>query len=63
MARNRIESYNSRSRLKKEKKQLEKKLLELKKIELDSFKELVIEQYIEENRGSSIKRLLNIFKI
>jgi hypothetical protein len=63
MARNRIESYNSRSRLKKEEKQLEKNLLELKKIELNSFKELVIEQYIEENRGSSIKRLLNIFKI
>jgi hypothetical protein len=63
MARNRIESYNSRSRLKKEEKQLEKNLLELKKIELHSFKELVIEQYIEENRGSSIKRLLNIFKI
>ena len=64
MAKYKNESYNSRNRLSDDRIAKEANDLRLKKIELESFKDLVIKEYIEQQRKktSLTRKILDVFK-
>ena len=64
MGKNKIESYSSRQRLEADRIAKEADVLRLKKTELEQFKELVIKEYLEQqkNKTSLTKKILDVFK-
>jgi len=59
-----MDSYNSRMRLEKDKSLKEIEDLRMKKIEFESYKESIIKEYIEQQKQqtSLTKRILGVFK-
>tara|TARA_R110002124_G_scaffold101996_1_gene249839 strand:- start:1071 stop:1268 length:198 start_codon:yes stop_codon:yes gene_type:complete len=64
MGKYKIESYNSRSRLKDKQLSIEIENLRLKKVELDILKESTIKEYVEKKKDkkSITNIVLGIFK-